>query len=660
MNGSLDALKARMVEAGTATEQSLIASEVLGSLLGATRAGYALADVIADAVLLEGLWGSPLSHRSIMSFADFGACALKLGEGAAILVGDLAVEAPGVPGAEVLRGAGVRAFIIVPVHERNRLIGFMFVQSGSSRTWDSAELALVRSVAEIVRDIRAQTRAESRGQESDRQSTAASSIMPIQIFAADNYGMRYWHNRRVLKFTGADAEDLDGFGYQNFIHPEDLRPALRDWYAGIARGTGHSTEFRARRADGEYRWFVCRSEPMHDEHGQIVRYLGTNTDIHDLKCAQIELARLNHDLEAEVTERTQERDLQWKTSSDLMAVTAPKLESFRVNPAWETMLGWSKTEILAFEGVAFIHPDDRQATFGWLAELEEDGDRVEFENRLLRKDGGHVWLSWIVTRHGTKNYSTGRDITMTRNLMEAQQDLAHASRVATLGELTASIAHELSQPLAAVTANAQAARRWIGRPDGNAAEAIAALDRVVEENKRAGEIITRIRDMAVRGRTSRARTAISPVISDSIAIVQSQVRLLGAAIVVVEGKPLSDVLADRVQLQQVLTNLLLNAAQAMARAESSTRMITVSTRENEGVTIRIEDTGPGVPDEAAVRVFNAFYTTRADGMGMGLSIAKYIVEAHGGELKLESNGDYGAAFEITLSAMPSAASVAET
>lgn len=648
VSAMLHRLDLRLKDASTATELAHAGAEVLGEFLEADRAGYALADVTTETVLLEGLWGRAMLGTPSLTFENFGTSALELKNGIECVIG----EAP-----DELRGSGpllpenpeVRSFMIVPVHERGKVVAFLFAQSGRPKAWAGDHLAAARAVAERVRYAQAQARIDGRRRASDQQMMAIADSMPIHVFAADNYGMLYWHNRRVYEFTGASASDFDGFGFQDFIHPDDLESALRNWYEGLATGAGHSTEFRTRRADGEYRWFVCRSEPMFDEDGRIVRYLGTSTDIHDLKCAQNELARLNHDLEAEVADRTQERDLQWKTSSDLMAVTAPRLESFRVNPAWEKMLGWSHSEMLALDGAAFIHPDDRAPTFGWLGELTADGDRVEFENRLLRKDGGHVWLSWIVTRHGGKNYSTGRDITMTRSLIAAQQDLAHASRVATLGELTASIAHEVSQPLAAVTANAQAARRWLTRMALSVPEALAALDRVVSENRRAGEIIMRIRDMAVRGKIVRTRVAVGQIISDSVAIVQSQIRTLGAVISVSADGAIPDVLGDRVQLQQVLTNLLLNAAQAMSRAESPVRSIVVSADVvGSKVLIRVADTGPGVSQEAASRVFDAFFTTRADGMGMGLAIAKYIVEANGGELILKTNGERGAAFQIGL------------
>lgn len=642
---AIERLEERLAGATIATEVTFAAAEVLGSELRADRAGYALADATARAVLVEGLWGTPQQAATSYSLEDFGTSADGLRSGTPVLVNDVAVVLAEHPAYRGVAEAGVRAFLIVPVHERGKVVAFLFAQSGQPQHWNDADLALATMIAERARNARSQARIASRRRESDRQMMIFADAMPIQVWAADNYGMLYWHNQRVVEFSGVENADLDGFGYQDIIHPDDLPKALDDWYKALARGGGHDTTFRTRRADGAYRWFVCRSEPILDEDGHVIRYLGTSTDIHDQKRAEEELARLNTDLEREVEARTQERDLTWKTATDLFLVMAADLKAVRVNPAWTELLGWSEAELLEHDGTHFIHPEDLEATRQCLATLRRDGEKVQFENRLARKGGGHVWVAWIVTRHGDRDYATGRDVTAVRNLLKAQHDLTHASRVTTLGELAASIAHEVNQPLAAIVANGNAAARWLGRKEPDLAEAKEALGRMVEEAKRASEIVARIRSLARRGEPARAPCDVARLLSDSVSLVRGQLRSLGADVRYEADAGLPPILVDRVQIQQVIINLLLNAGQAMAQAGSERRRIDLEARPaGTRVEISVSDTGPGFDEDAAAKVFDAFFTTKADGMGMGLSIARTIVEAHGGSLRIAPEWSVGARF----------------
>jgi PAS domain S-box-containing protein len=645
----LSDLDARLSHSKVATESTYAAAEALGDALGADRAGYALADATVGAVLIEGLWGLTLDGDAVLQFEDFGVTSERLQTGTPFLVNDIVQEADARPEFMATLGRGVRALIVVPVHERGKIVAFMFAHSGSVRNWTAADLELAIAIAERARGARAQARIESRRRESDQQMMVFADTMPIQVWAADNYGMLYWHNRRVVEYSGAGNADLDGFGYQDIIHPDDLEKALDDWYKALADGVGHDTAFRTRRADGVYRWFVCRSEPIFDDEGNIIRYLGTSTDVHDMKSVEEELARINVDLEAEVAARTQERDLTWKTSSDLFVVTTPNMDSFRLNPAWTEMLGWTEAEILAREGASFIHPEDVEATIQSLAELDGDGSRVFFENRLLKRDGDHVWISWIVTRYGGMNYSTGRNVTAIKDLIRTQQELAHASRVATLGELTASIAHEVNQPLAAVVANGHAASRWLAREDPDLGEARAALGRMIDEAKRAAEIITRIRSLAMGGEPDRQPLNVGTLLNDSASLIRSQLRSLGSALNLDVASDLTEISADRVQMQQVIINLVLNGAQAMAQAGTDERQVDVIARmSGHDVEISVIDGGPGILACDADNVFDAFFTTKPDGMGMGLSIAKTIIEAHGGRLRLDQPRPRGTKFMITI------------
>ena len=240
-------------------------------------------------------------------------------------------------------------------------------------------------------------------------------------------------------------------------------------------------------------------------------------------------------------------------------------------------------------------------------------------------------------------------ISKEQELARVQAHLAHAARVATLGELMASIAHEVNQPLAAILANGNAAVRWLRRPEPDIGEALAALGRMISEGARASEVIARTRKMAIRGEETRAALTIPEMINDAVEITQRQVSSLGATLSTRYDSDLREIVGDRVQLQQVIINLIVNAAQAMAAIENGQRKIAIDVAQAaDTVVIDVSDTGPGIGSAACEQVFDAFYSTKADGMGMGLSIARTIVRAHGGVISATSPVGGGTCFQIKL------------
>ncbi|MEJ5860950.1 MULTISPECIES: sensor histidine kinase [unclassified Caulobacter] len=233
------------------------------------------------------------------------------------------------------------------------------------------------------------------------------------------------------------------------------------------------------------------------------------------------------------------------------------------------------------------------------------------------------------------------------DLARVQAELAHAARISTLGELTASIAHEVNQPLSAIVTNGEAGLRWLRRATPDLEEVGRAFDRMIGEANRASGVIGRIRTMAVKGEPEKARLSLGPLVEDSVLLVRRELTTHDVALRVQVPADLPEVEGDRVQLQQVLVNLMVNAAQAMAEAQE--RVLTIRGSVDEAmVTLSVADTGPGVPPERLVQLFNAFYTTKAGGMGMGLSICKTIVQAHGGEIAVVSAPGEGASFVLKL------------
>ncbi|MDG2531375.1 sensor histidine kinase [Caulobacter endophyticus] len=233
------------------------------------------------------------------------------------------------------------------------------------------------------------------------------------------------------------------------------------------------------------------------------------------------------------------------------------------------------------------------------------------------------------------------------DLARVQAELAHAARISTLGELTASIAHEVNQPLSAIVTNGEAGLRWLRRQTPDLEEVTRAFDRMIGEANRASGVIGRIRTMAVKGEPETARLSLAALVEDSVLLVRRELTTHDVALRVQVPAHLPQVDGDRVQLQQVLVNLMVNAVQAMAQSQERVLVVRAQA-DGEGVTLSVADTGPGVPPERAAQLFNAFYTTKAGGMGMGLSICRTIAQAHGGEIVVESRPGEGATFVLRL------------
>jgi PAS domain S-box-containing protein len=235
---------------------------------------------------------------------------------------------------------------------------------------------------------------------------------------------------------------------------------------------------------------------------------------------------------------------------------------------------------------------------------------------------------------------------------EVSAELAHANRLATIGQLTASIAHEVKQPIGAAAANAAAAIRWLGAQPANLQEVRQALDRIVNDAMRAGDIIGRIRDLIEKAPLRKDSVDINEAVREVIELTRGEAVKQGVSVQAVLGDGLPPVRGDRVQLQQVMLNLVVNAIEAMSETREGPRdlLISTATDSSQGVSIAVSDSGPGLPVEGIERVFDPFYTTKAGGLGMGLSICRSIVDAYRGRLSAKPNLPRGAVFQFTLPA----------
>jgi PAS domain S-box-containing protein len=331
-----------------------------------------------------------------------------------------------------------------------------------------------------------------------------------------------------------------------------------------------------------------------------------------------------------------------------------------LNQRWLEYTGLSLKDGLDWGGKVAVHPEDLVRFMeDWKAALTE-GKPWETEARLRRADGEYRWLliRAVPLRDETgkivKWYGMSTDIEDRKRaeetLRKAQADLAHVARVTTLGELAASIAHEVNQPLSAIVNNGSACLRWLASEEPNLDEARDAARRIIRDGNRAGQVITRIRALLRKTDAQKARLDINQTIREVVTLTRNEAAGKGVAIRMELAAGLPTVLGDRVQLQQVILNLIMNGIESMASVTDRPRDLLISSRQHESdkALVAVRDSGVGLDGQDLEMIFDAFYTTKPLGMGMGLAISRSIVEDHGGQLWAAPNDGPGATFQFTL------------
>ena len=490
-------------------------------------------------------------------------------------------------------------------------------------------------------DIDDLKQAQERVRRSAQDFRDAIDTIPTHVWSTLPDGRDIYLNRRRLEYAGP------GVDWETIVHPDERGEHNRTWAASMQTGEPWEVECRLLRADGTYRWFLVRAEPLRDADGRIVRWFGTNTDINDLRMAQQQLRQAERELRATID------TIPAHIWSCLPDGTSDYFNRRRIEYTGP-----------AIEFFDIVHPDDR-------ADHDEKWDRsvrtgqpFEVENRLRRFDGSYRrFLGRAEPLRDEQGniirwFGTNTDIEDLRRTEEAlqnsQAELAHVSRISTLGELTASITHEVNQPLAGIVTNAEASLRWLRRERPNLEEAEQAVQRIIGEGQRAAEVVHRLRALARKEEPVRRPLHLNELVEESLPLVAQEVGRQGIKVELSLAPRMPIVLADRVQLQQVLINLFINAIQAMVETTGRERVLAISSQVTEAgdVMLVVGDTGAGIDPGAAGELFKAFVTTKANGMGMGLSICKSIIEAHEGRIWADGGETRGAVFRFVLPVQP--------
>jgi PAS domain S-box-containing protein len=537
-------------------------------------------------------------------------------------------------------------------------------------------------------DITEQKQAEHTLRESEAGLRELADAMPQIVWTATADGRLDYFNRQWYDITGADESSLADQSWLFLTHPDDRQEFLDAWRRAVTTGEPCEVEHRLRIAEtGRYRWHLARARPVRDSTGTVVRWYASCTDIQDHKSVEEQLRNAHHQMEERVVQRTADLSaavvaLQEEIADRVAAERALRSSEERfgkafhsspdaiqivrqgdyrfieVNEKWEEMFGYSREEAIGSTADELNLVVDQEQRQRGRTLLESQGYLHDFEMEMRTRSGDIVQVLMVtdtLEMAGESCYIVNlRDVTARKRAdMEAEEqrrELAHLSRVASLGELSGALAHELNQPLAAILVNTRAAQRIMTRGSPDLAEVRDILEDIALDDRRAGEVIGRLRALLKKGEARMAEIDLNELVGEVRTLLHSDLirRRVSADTDLEPSLPL--VLGERVQLQQVLINLVGNACDAMVGTAAHQRLVTISTSLTpEGwVQLSVRDRGDGVPEERLDRIFDAFFTTKENGLGLGLAICRSIVTAHGGRLWAENNSDGGATFQLVL------------
>jgi PAS domain S-box-containing protein len=464
----------------------------------------------------------------------------------------------------------------------------------------------------------------------------------------------YW-SRELFQIYGLDpqmgAPTLEQ--YLATIHPEDRDFMAETIEKMCEQGSGCDAKKRIIRPDGAVRYIRCVGIPVLD-NGLLKGLLGTAMDVTEQEQLTHELQRREAYL-AEAQRLSQTGSWAWSPDSDIRYWSE---ECYRVL-SFDPQDGLPRFE----EFFQRIHPDDQPGFSELVQTAIREKSEWETDYRIVHPDGpvsdihvvGHPVLS--TSGHLVEFVGTVIDVTERRRheeerarLRQLEADLAHINRVSTLGEMAASLAHEITQPFTTARNNASAALNFLDKKPPDLGEVREALDCIVSDADRAGAIIGRIRDHIKKAPPRKDRFDVNEAINEVIVLARGEITKNGVSVDTHLTDGVISVEGDRVQLQQVALNLILNAVEAMGSVQEGPRELSISTEQNQvkGVLVAVRDTGPGIDGKHLERVFQPFYTTKSSGVGMGLSICRSIIDAHGGRLWTDANEPRGAVFQFTL------------
>ncbi len=541
-----------------------------------------------------------------------------------------------------------------------------------------------------VQDITPLKEAEQKLRQSEALYRAIGESINYGVWVCAPDGRNTYASESFLKLVGLTQEQCSNFGWGNVLHPDDAERTIAAWKECARTGGTWDIEHRYRGTDGQYHDILARGVPVKNERGEIISWAGINLDISRLKNAENALALAHEDLERKVEERTsrlrqsnqrlvaairvrreverrlREAEFRYRTvanfTHDWEYWKTPTGALLYCSPSCERVTGYTATELTADPSLLrrLILPEDLPT---WDAhECAAFNEQLvrEIQFRIRRKQGDIRWIDHTCREvTGQKGEFLGirasnRDVTE-RKLAEMEtqrlrEELNRFSRITAAGQLAASIAHELTQPLGAALCNSQAAETWLKQQPTQLNEALDALTDIQSDCRRAGAVIQRLRSLFQKGELALVPLQLNDVIRGSLELVHSELVFKDVRIHLDLDPDLPPIMGNLVELQQVILNLVINAIDAMFSQNSQERLLSVRTWSESSETVRASfaDSGSGLSPDQLSRIFEPFFSTKASGMGMGLAICHSIIEEHDGRLWAVNNPERGACFHLAL------------
>jgi PAS domain S-box-containing protein len=458
----------------------------------------------------------------------------------------------------------------------------------------------------------------------------------------------YW-NRGAERLYGWQKDEVLGKPLHDVLktrfpnQPDEIDEALLS--------TGHwEGELTCTRRDGAELVIASRWSLQRGPDGTPVATLESGNDITARKRAEEALRQSEATYLAEAQKLSSTGSFGWEIGSRRVFWSE---QSFRI-------FGYGTDVVPTLDLVIQrIHPDDMEHVRDWIARAEAGQHSLDFEHRLLMPDGTTKYLRVVahsIEADHLRYAGAIMDVTSARltelQLQDAQAELARVTRVTMLGELSASIAHEVGQPLSATATNAEASLRWLDRNPPRLDEVRAGLTRIIGEARRSFQIVSRVRTLAKKNAVQKAPLDVNDIVNESVSLIHREILRQYVPLQLNLARDLPLVVADRIQLQQVLINLVMNSIQALEDVTDRPRELSIETRtgpaKDDPVVIAVKDSGIGISGEHEKRLFEAFFTTKPQGMGMGLSICRSIIESHQGTIRASNNATHGATFECVL------------
>jgi len=562
---------------------------------------------------------------------------------------------------ENLQRYGTKSLVAIPLFAEGAVFGALsFAATRAEREWPENIVKGFRMVAEVIANALARRRADQALRDSQARLTLAAASADARLWEMDPETARVWMTEEGRAFHGVTSpEALSLDQVTNSIHPDDRESWRQSIQQALESGQPMRTEFRVIRPDGTVRWFVAQGRPHVDAVGKPSRMLGVSIDVTERRQMEERL-------------RTSEA-LSGGVLSSLpghMVILDRSGATLRTSDAWREFAAGNGASDPTVMAIGIGDPKARPRTdqeLDPLAQRVRDGIaavlagtqadfRLEYPyptstethwasisvQPLQRPEGGAVIYHQDITRQRLDRLETER----------LRRDLTHVGRVTTMGEMAAALAHELNQPLTAILSNAHAGERYLAQGTPPLGEVREILQDVVGDARRAGEVIQRLRSLLRKDEAKFLALDINMVVREMAVLTHTEAVLRNLTVELDLGSDLPPVRGDRVQLLQVLLNLVVNGMEATGAQTDGRRIEIRTARGVEAVRVAVRDEGPGIPPEALQEIFETFYTTKPKGMGMGLAISRSIVEAHGGQLWAENNPDRGATFWFTLPVCP--------